>query len=466
MSHRLTVLAIATAFLTARCGMLPSYMAAEREAIERSGGKLRIVDADGHLMDGPRAVIEQRLGKLDADGSLTQHLSIAGAITEAPLVVGNATDILIDGPQAYAAMFAAIDAARDHIHIESFIFEELDFHRKLSDVLIAKRRSGVTIRVLYDSVGSLSTPRAFLDKLHAGGVQLCEFNPANPLRARGATWKPNHRDHRKILIVDGRVAFTGGINFHQVYRSGSAPLRMRMMPNAAEGWRDTHMRIRGPAVREFQRLYLDSWRKQECDDSPAEPMRGVFFPRLEEAGDEIIKVIGSSPDGALSRMYLTLISAMSFGKKSIYVTAAYFIPDVDTIAVLTAAARRGVDVRLLLPGFTDSWLAFHGGRSNYDTLLAAGVRIYEHRDSLLHAKTAVIDGVWSTIGSSNLDWRSFCHNDEINAIVLGEGFGKEMTRVFNEDIADATEITAGEWANRGTADRLREWFARRWEPLI
>ena len=156
MSRRLTVLAIATAFLTARCGMLPSYMAAEREAIERSGGKLRIVDADGHLMDGPRALIEKRLGKLDADGSLTQHLSIAGAITEAPLVVGNATDILIDGPQAYAAMFAAIDAARDHIHIESFIFEELDFHRKLSDVLIAKRRSGVTIRVLYDSVGSLS----------------------------------------------------------------------------------------------------------------------------------------------------------------------------------------------------------------------------------------------------------------------------------------------------------------------
>ncbi len=135
------------------------------------------------------------------------------------------TDILIDGPNAYASTFAAIRAATDHIHIERFIFEDLDFNERLSDVLIAKQQAGVTVRVLYDSVGSLSTPREFLDRLHAAGIQLCEFNPVNPLRAR--LWRPNHRDHRKIVVVDGRVAFTGGINFHQIYRSGSAPLRMR-----------------------------------------------------------------------------------------------------------------------------------------------------------------------------------------------------------------------------------------------
>ena len=168
----------------------------------------------------------------------------------------------------------------------------------------------------------------------------------------------------------------------------------------------------------------------------------------------------------LSRMYLTLLSAISYSRKSIYLTAAYFIPDPDTITVLTAAAARGVDVRLLLPGFTDSWLAFHGGRSHYDALLAGGVRIYEHRDALLHAKTAVIDGAWSTIGSSNIDWRSFCHNDEVNAIVLGESFGSEMTRIFHDDLAAAVEVTAVDWGQRGTADRLLEWLARRWDQLL
>ncbi len=449
------------------CWTLPRYLDAERDAREKSGAPLRIVGADGGLMHGARVTIEAQLRSLDADGSLARHLNIVTAIANAPLVVGNATDILIDGPNAYASIFAAIRAATDHIHIESFIFEEVDFddrtsgfNDRLSAALIAKQKEGVTVRVLYDSVGSLSTPREFLDRLHEAGVQLCEFNPVNPLRAK--LWRPNHRDHRKIVVVDGRVAFTGGINFHQVYRSGSAPLRMRSMPSTSEGWRDTHLRVRGPVVREFQELFVNSWTKQACGGQ----LDGALFAQLEAAGSEIIKVVGSSPDGMLSRMYLTLISAMSYARKSIYLTAAYFIPDPDTITALVAARARGVDVRLLLPGFTDSWLAFHGGRSHYEALLAGGVRIYEHRDALLHAKTAVIDGVWSTIGSSNIDWRSFCHNDEVNAVVLGESFGMEMTRIFNDDLSAAVEITAADWAERGPSDRILEWLARRWDQLL
>ena len=450
--------------LLSACFALPNYPDAERAALARPASALRIVDASGQLMGVRRAMIEAQLRAIDGDGALARHLAIAAAITESPLVVGNQPQILIDGPAAYAAMFAAIESATDHIHIESFIFEELDFGRRLSDTLIAKQRAGVTIRVLYDSVGSISTSDEFLEKLRAGGLLICEFNPVNPLRVTRAntTWRPNHRDHRKILVVDGRVAFTGGINFHQVYRSGSAPLRMRNMPTTQEGWRDTHLRVHGPAVREFQELFMNSWTKQRCDGS----IDGDLYPPLETAGNHTMMIVGSSPDEMMSRMYLTLISALAYAQKSIDLTAAYFVPDVDTITALTAAAARGVQVRLLLPGFTDSWLTLHGGRSHYELLLAAGVRIFEHRDALLHAKTVVIDGVWSTIGSSNIDWRSFCHNDEINAIVLGEAFGTEMGRVFADDVAVAFEITAQAWRERSPADRLREWLARRWEQLL
>ncbi len=443
------------------CGMLPSYRDAEREALSRPSRALTIVGPEGELMTGHRAMIEQRLRSMGEEGLLARHLHIMEAVSAAPLVIGNATDILIDGPQAYDAILKAIDEARDHIHIESFIFEELDFGRRLSDLLIAKERSGVAVSILYDSVGSISTPRAFFDRLREAGVRVCEFNPVNPLRAR--MWRLNHRDHRKIVVVDGDMAFTGGINFHQVYRSGSAPHMMRRsMPTLDEGWRDTHLRIRGPAVRQFQELFLRSWEKQYCGALPARQ----HFPPLRTAGDEIISVIGSSPDAMESRMYLTLISAITYARKSIYLTSAYFAPDDNTIMALQHAVVRGVDVRLLLPGITDSRLALYAGRSHYSALLAAGVRIHERHDALLHAKTAVIDGVWSTIGSSNLDWRSFYHNDEVNAVILEEAFGARMTRVFFDDLAEATAVTRAQWEKRGAADRLREWFARQWDYLI
>jgi cardiolipin synthase len=428
--------ALLLALVQAACSSLPSVMEAERAAIDAQ------LEAQGeHVVFGP-------------------HLRVVESINQAPLVPGNATRVLVDGPEAYAAIFAAIGAARDHIHIESFIFEELEFGQRLSDLLIAKQRAGVEVRILYDSIGSLSTPSAFFERLREHGICACEFNPVNPLRAR--LLRVNHRDHRKIVIADGTIAFTGGINFHGVYRSGSMPKLRRAQPTTEEGWRDTHLEIRGPAVHAPQRLFLDSWRKQDCTEGPER----TYFPPVSAQGDETIAVIGSSPDGMLSRMYLTLLSAIGYARHSIYVTAAYFAPDPATIAALQDAARRGVDVRLLLPGITDSGLVLAAGRSHYAELLAAGVRVYERHDALLHAKTVVIDGVWSTIGSSNIDWRSFCHNDEVNALVFGEAFGARMTRLFHDDLAAAIEIERDRWAARSTWDRTKEWFARRWDYLL
>lgn len=183
-------------------------------------------------------------------------------------------------------------------------------------------------------------------------------------------------------------------------------------------------------------------------------------------GPHEVAIVGSSPDGMLSRMYLAISAAMAYSRQSIWLTTAYFSPDPSTIIALKAAAKRGIDVRLLLPGFTDSFLAFHAGRSHYEELLEAGVKIYEQRDVLLHAKTLVIDGVWSTIGSSNFDWRSFCHNDEVNALFLGRDFGQQMSAVFEQDIAQAHLVTLEEWRNRGIGAKLRERFARQFDYLL
>ena len=461
MSAIRIVAALLAGVALAGCASLPHLQDVEDAAAARPATPLRIVGPDGLLMPEYRAELERRLKGGSSDGLLGRQLEVMQAVTDGSLVAGNATTILVDGPQAYMAMLAAIEGARDHVHIESFIFEDLDFGQRLGDLLVAKQAAGVAISVLYDSFGSIATPRAFFDRLRGAGVHVCEFNPLNPLRATVA-WRLNHRDHRKIVVVDGMAAFTGGINFHRVYRTGSAGLLRRSMPTIDEGWRDTHLAIRGPAVSEFQRLFITSWDKQRCEPLPARE----FFPPLGAEGDTVVSVIGSSPDSMENRMYLTLVSALTRAQRSIYLTTAYFAPDPNTIAALTGAAARGVDVRLLLPGITDSWLVLHAGRSHYATLLAGGVRIYERHDVLLHAKTAVIDGVWSTIGSSNTDWRSFGQNDEVNAVVLGEPFGVQMTRLFFDDLAAAREIEREAWEARGAQARLREWFARRWEHLL
>ncbi len=284
-------------------------------------------------------------------------------------------------------------------------------------------------------------------------------NPINPLKARGE-WRLNNRDHRKILVVDGRVAFTGGINISEVYASSSFS-RLRRKPPVEDGWRDTHIEARGPVVADLQRLFLDAW-KQQCGALDENAAR--YFPRLTAEGDKVMRVAAGEP--GQSEIYAALLSAIDRAESSVYITVGYFVPDPRTLQSLVAAAQRGVDVQLALPGVSDFWAPLYAGRSHYQTLLAAGVRIHERTDALLHAKTAVIDGVWSTVGSTNIDWRSFVHNAEANLIVLGTDFGKQMERLFQRDVEHSVEIDRHRWERRGIAARMKEWFARRWEYLL
>ncbi len=213
---------------------------------------------------------------------------------------------------------------------------------------------------------------------------------------------------------------------------------------------------------EFQKLFVATWEQQKGNALATKD----YFPALTNQGNEVVRAIGSSPDEPYSQIYATLISAINSAETQVYLTNAYFVPDPQLLTTLKEAVSRGVTVKLLLPEKTDSDLVFYASRSYYDELLSAGVQIYEHQVAILHAKTALIDGVWSTIGSTNLDWRSFVNNQEINAVMLGQDFGAQMQTMFNQDLADSQQITLEAWRKRSITSRIKERAARLWARLL
>jgi cardiolipin synthase len=274
----------------------------------------------------------------------------------------------------------------------------------------------------------------------------------------------NQRDHRKLTVIDGKVAFLGGINISSVYSGGSFSRESARHPGHGQKvpWRDTDLRVEGPAVADFQKLFVETWVRQAGDKGP--PLAPAdYFPPLQRAGDAIVRAIGGTPTEPYSQIYATLISALRSAETSILLANAYFDPDPQLMQALEDAARRGVDVQLLLPSVSDTWLVEAAGRRHYGRLLEAGVKIFERRGALLHSKTTLIDGVWAAVGSTNLDWRSFLHNDEIDAVVLDADFGDRMKAAFEGDLAKSTRLTLDEWNHRPLVDRLQETIAGMWD---
>jgi cardiolipin synthase len=378
------------------------------------------------------------------------------AATGEPLIGGNKCTLLFDGPQTLSAMLQAIGSARNHINFETYIFDQDELGLKFADALIEKQQQGVTVNILYDSVGTIGVPATFFKRMRDAGIHLIEFNPVNPAKVGGEGWKLNNRDHRKVLIVDGKVAFTGGINISATYAKSSL-FRSASRPTdkSQVGWRDTHVKIEGPAVRSLQWLFMRQWTSQGKEELP----EADYFPQLVVAGDKAVRVLGSEPGGDFE-IYKAYALAIQEAKKSIHITSAYFVPDKQTVDALIAAAKRGVDVKIVLPGVSDSGLVFYAGHAAYEDLLEAGVKIYQLKLAVLHAKTAVIDSNWSTVGSTNIDMRSFLHNSEVNVIVMGTAFGTEMEKAFQEDMRDSNQITLEQWRDRSLVQRMKEWAAR------
>ena len=420
--------------------------------------------ANGRILSPERS--KELLAKLAGDSDvLARHLALEQAVSDEPLVLGNRVVILENGPDTYAAMFSAIAGASDSINMETYILEDDEVGRKLADALIAKQAQGVQVNLIHDAVGTLGTAKEYFQRLSDAGINVLAFNPVNPLEAK-AGWTVNQRDHRKLLVIDGRSAVLGGINISSVYSSSVRGSSGGSMSGGSRGddkkslpWRDTDLLIEGPVVAPLQKLFMETWQAQK--GKPLAPRQ--YFPALQARGTEVVRAIGSAPDEPFSQIYVTLISAINSAESEILLTNAYFVPDPQLMSALVGAVKRGVDVKLIVPSTTDSSLVFHAGRSHYEPLLRGGVKLYERREALLHAKTAAIDGVWATVGSTNLDWRSFLHNQELTAVILGTDFGAKMRAAFERDLAVSQPITLEAWERRPISTRAKEMFARLWE---
>lgn len=457
-------MAIAVCLLSA-CGGIPTMVP---DMALSSPKQVQLEGTQGPLSTKQTKAILTKLEKNSDDTNIfDKHLTLESEIVGSPLVVGNKVDLLIDGVATYNAMLAAIDSAKDHINMETYIFEGGEVGQVFAKKLIDKQTSGVQVNLIYDSAGSFDTPKEFFKTLTDTGVNVLEYNPINPLNTR-KSWEFNQRDHRKLLIVDGETAFVGGINISSVYASGSTGGSSFSRAKAANNeekatpWRDTHLQVIGAVVNEFQKLFINTWTEQKGNPLASKN----YYPEIKPKGNEVVRAIGSTPDEPYSQIYVTLLSAINSAETQISLTNAYFVPDKQLLAALKEAAARGVDVRLLLPEKTDSTLVFYASRSFYDELLSANVKIYERKGALLHAKTALIDGVWSTIGSTNLDWRSFTNNQEINAVILGQGFGDQMQTLFEKDLSASTHVTLEAWRKRSIAARIKERAARLWARLL
>ena len=451
------------AALVAGCSSLPTLVP---DLARRPAKPVPLHGAGGPLSAAQsKAVLDRLRGSGPPSDILGRHLAVEESIVGSPLTIGNQVLLLQDGPATYKAMLTAIAAARQHINMETYILEDDAVGQQFAQALIAKQKQGVQVNLIRDSAGTFGTPAAFFQRLVDSGVNVLEFNPVNPLTA-GADWAWNQRDHRKLLVVDGHTAFLGGINISSVYSGGSFSRGDHRQAQAKKpgdsadlAWRDTDIQLRGPVVAELQKLFLAAWVAQQ--GPPLAPLD--YFPRLKHEGDLVVRAIGSSPEEAFSLIYATLLSAITSAESSVTLTNAYFAPDPQLLGALEAAAARGVTVTLILPSQTDSWLVFHAGRSHYARLLRAGVKIFERGGVVLHSKTGLIDGVWATVGSTNLDWRSFLHNHELNAVVLGAAFGKQVQAMIDRDLAASKPIVLQNWEQRGPGPRLKEWFGRLWE---
>ena len=374
--------------------------------------------------------------------------AVSEATGGARLVADNKATLLNNGPETFEAMLEAIDQAHNHINFESYILGDGEVGQRFAAALIRKAAAGVQINILYDAVGSIGIGDDFLRELTDAGIKVKAFQSIMDLRL----WRFNQRDHRKILVVDGLIGFIGGVNISADYldRTDDGELSRE-----EKGWRDIHTRLEGPVVAELQRIFLHTWLNTGCRTNP----NVRYFPAIPPAESMLAAIIAADRLDVESRILDTQIAAVQIARKNVWITQAYFVPHLEFVQSLTECAQRGVDVRILLPSFTDSCLVLYASHAHYEALLQAGVKLYHYQPALLHAKAMVVDGIWATVGSSNIDLRSLELNNEANVVVVDAGFAQEMEQIFLADQAHSTQIEPAEWPNRSLSRRLAERLA-------
>lgn len=443
------------------CASLPN-VSEIMEDVPAGGRSPEIVSAKGTLPEQTSRKIIKKIKRFSGVSDIIEKQTLAlEDVSGRPLVTGNRVTLLVDGPETYGAMLKAVREAKNNINLETYIFEDDGVGRLFAEEFLNKRAEGVQVNIIYDTVGSINTPPAFFQRLRDGGINVLGFNPVNPLMVFTGERYLAQRDHRKILVVDGSTAFTGGVNISHVYSSSMSGMASEHEQEELEdreireAWRDTHVRIEGPAAAEFQRLFFETWK----DQKGPELQDKNYFPQPAPKGSDLVQVIASSP-GELNRVtFIMYVAAFLNAQRSIHLTTPYFVPDKQVMTALTDAAARGLDVKIILPEESDSRLALSAGHYRYSTLLKAGVKLYERRKPMLHAKTSVVDGVWTTVGSTNMDRWSFLHNNEVNAVIISSDFASEVEALFERDLEQSREVVLEEWRSRPLLPRIMEWFA-------
>jgi cardiolipin synthase A/B len=383
--------------------------------------------------------IEHRVERLYDTGSPDYYRSL-GVLLGPPVVAGNRIEALQNGDEIFPAMLAAIRGARHTINFESYIYWSGDIGRMFADALAERARAGVQVRVLLDWLGSQKIEDQLLDEMRDAGVQIFLFHPL--------AWydivRVNNRTHRKLLVVDGRIGFTGGVGIADKWQGHAQD---------ADHWRDSHYRAEGPVVTQMQATFIDNWTKVS-----GKVLHGPeYLPDVAPLGDSRAQMFSSSPDGGAESMQLMYLLVIAAATRSIDLANAYFVPDELTSDALVAAMKRGVRVRLVLPGpIIDADVVRRASRSTWGPLLAAGAQIYEYQPTMYHCKVMIVDGLLVSVGSTNFDPRSFRLNDEANLNVYDRAFAATQERVFEQDIGRSKRVTLADWDNRPWHEKLME----------
>ncbi len=386
--------------------------------------------------------IEHRLERLYAteDAQFRRSMSV---LLGPPMLEGNRVEVLLNGEQIFPAMLAAIRSAQRTITFETYIYWSGSIGREFADALVERARAGVKVHVLLDWIGSVKMEESLLEELRAGGVELERYHQPHWYHLS----RMNNRTHRKLLVIDGRVGFTGGVGIADHWRGHAQD---------EDHWRDTHFRVEGPVVAQMQAVFLDNWMKATGRVLHG----GDYFPALEPRGGMTAQMFSSSPTGGSESMHLMYLMAITAAQRSIELSSSYFVPDELAIKALADAARRGVTVRIVTPGpDIDSEIVRRASRARWGELLEAGIVIAEYQPTMFHCKVLVVDELLVSVGSTNFDNRSFRINDEANLNVLDAAFARRQVEIFEADLAQARPVTLEAWRHRPWPEKLAEHAA-------
>jgi cardiolipin synthase len=405
----------------------------------------------------PRDLRATRVGRLAS--ALPEGLRDEGferlvrRIDQSPIHRGNRVELFFRGEEAFASMQNAIEEAKEEVLLEAYILKDDATGRSFADVLARAAARGVAVRVLADAFVSSSSHASFWKEMEAHGIEVHLFHPFFK-----DLWYQPARDHRKILVVDRRVGFTGGMNIGDEYGSS-------VRHSGAKTWRDTHSRIEGPAAWEMAIVFSEGWGRADGTPFPIPPLE-LPPPGMPEPEGASVLILDSRPGRGHQETASVLAAILGAARRRVFMTNAYFAPRTAALGIFEAASARGVDVRLLLPGQSDVPLVRHAGHGYFRELVACGVRVFEYQPSVLHAKSLVADGFVSMVGSSNMDFRSFHFNAECNVVVFDDATAGVLEAHYDEDLAYSVEITEPAWSSRPVLHRLGDGLARKLSPFL